>query len=138
MTIDNNINAVNAAFEAYGSVANAIAGFQDNTEYSVAAQNMGAGRYDALTISEEYYQALENGYAPDWQTSGQYDTASVLMGNSGNTLSFGNISPETMTASTMIEAYQKVNETMIETQLQMLEDTIAMGVNKHNAADYFE
>ncbi|MDR0919849.1 MAG: hypothetical protein LBM93_11505 [Oscillospiraceae bacterium] len=151
MTVYNNISTINASFEAMSEVASAVTGINNMpSSFSQQAVDMGAGRgrYDTLTLSPEYQNALANGL----DTTGEYDTASVLMGVAGGSSSSNptdltflspditstmNISPETMTAGNVLEFFQDANTAMLDTALQMIQDTIANtdGLNVHNAAE---
>ncbi|GHU52209.1 hypothetical protein FACS1894132_01310 [Clostridia bacterium] len=143
MTVYNNIDTIGAAFDAMGSLANSVAGLKEINpkDYSNKAKDMGAGRFDSLELSPEYQNAIASGYDPNWQNSGQYDTATALMqvasGSSGN----ANITPETMTAMNVIDFFQEANTAMLDTALKMIEDTVAglHGINTYNrAAEWFE
>lgn len=143
MNVSNNIDTIKAAYDAMSSAANAVAGLGDlpKNQYSVKAQDMGAGRYDSLQLSEEYKKAIASGYAEDWQTNPEYDSASVLMGimdGSGDGLT---ALPEATINEKIISFVHDANIAMTEIQMKMIDDTIAglKNTNIHNRpADYFE
>jgi hypothetical protein len=124
MTIINNSESIKASFDAMGSLANAVSGLPDNNEYSARAESMGAGlyssggRYDSFQLSQEYSEHI----------SSETGKISAIGGN---------ISPETMTQMKVLKFFSDANNSMVETSLEMIRDTVAGldGLNVHNAAE---
>ena len=139
-SIYNNADTLRASYDAMSSAAKAVANVPDlpKNEYSSKAQDMGAGRYDNIKLSDDYKKAVENGLVEDWDTNPEYDSVSVLM----NVLSDGSgleVLPEAMMNANYISFVHDVQVAAMDIQLKMIDETIKSmySANKSNASSYF-